>query len=118
MNIYLVIFLTLVAAVFTSYSQLLFKKSLTKRLNSLKEIIGLLKNRNILAGLLGYIIGFLIYIEALSHSQLSIVYPTFASCFIFVTLISAYQLRERVSPLRVAGILLVFFGIVIVALTA
>ncbi len=118
MNIYLVIFLTLVAAVFTSYSQLLFKKGLAKRLKNLREIIGSLRSRYVITGLCGYAIGFVIYIEALSHSQLSIVYPTFASCFIFVTLISSYQLKERISLLRILGVLLVFFGIVIVALSA
>ncbi len=118
MNIYLVIFLTLVAALFTSYSQLLFKRGLRKRLDSVADILNTLRNRTILLGLCGYAISFTLYLIALSTSELSVVFPIFASSFIFVTLISAYQLKERINILRVAGILLIFLGVVIVAFTA
>jgi undecaprenyl phosphate-alpha-L-ara4N flippase subunit ArnE len=117
MNIYLVVFLTLVAAMFTSFSQLLFKKTLTKKLKNIKEILGLLKNRNIIIGLCGYATGFALYIIALSKSQLSVIYPIFASSFIFVTIISAVILKEKIRPIRVIGTLLVFLGIVLVTYT-
>jgi len=118
MNIYLVIFLTLLAALFTSCSQFLFKSSLKKKLNSIWDILGTLKNPKILLGLAGYATGFGIYLIALSHSQLSIVFPIFASSFIFVTIISAIRLKEKVSIIRIAGVLIIFFGIVIIAITA
>ena len=118
MNIYLVIFLTLIAALFTSYSQFLFKRSLKTKLNTIWDILGTLRNPTILLGLGGYVVGLLLYLTALSHSQLSLVFPIFASGFIFVTIISAIKLKEKVSILRVAGILLIFLGIVIVALSA
>lgn len=118
MNIYLVIFLTLLAALFTSFSQLLFKKNLKKKLNSLWEIIKTLRNPMILLGFLGYAVGLGIYLVALSKSQLSIVFPTFASSFIFVTIISAVMLKEKVSAKRIVGVLLIFMGIVIVAISA
>ncbi len=117
MNIYLVIFLTLIAALFTSYSQLLFKKGLKKRLNTVTEIIGTLKNRLIIIGLAGYVVSFTLYLIALSGSQLSIVFPIFASSFIFVTLISSKMLNERITVIRVLGILLIFLGIVVIAAT-
>jgi drug/metabolite transporter (DMT)-like permease len=118
MNIYLVIFLTLVAALFTSFSQFLFKRSLKNKLNTIWDILGTLRNPQILLGLLGYATGLVLYLIALSHSQLSLVFPIFASGFIFVTIISAILLREKVSMVRVVGILLIFAGIVIVALSA
>ena len=118
MNIYLVILLTLVAALFTSFSQMLFKRALTKKLKGIKDVIGTLRNRQILVGLCGYLIGFGIYILVLSRSQLSVVYPIFASSFIFITIISAYKFKERISMVRAIGITLIVFGIVIVALTA
>ena len=119
MNIYLVIFLTLLAALFTSYSQLLFKKGLKTQFNiTITDILGLINNRDIVVGLIGYVISFSLYIYALSGSQLSIAFPIFASSFIFVTIISAVKLKEKVSMVRVLGIFLIFLGIVIVALTA
>lgn len=118
MNIYLVIFLTLVAALFTSFSQLLFKKALKKRLNSVMDVLNTLRNPTILLGLCGYAVSFTLYLIALSKTQLSIVFPIFASSFIFVTIISALNLKERISVIRVVGILVIFLGITIVTLTA
>jgi drug/metabolite transporter (DMT)-like permease len=118
MNIYLVIFLTLVAALFTSFSQLLFKKGLTKKLNSVTDIIKTLFNKTILIGLVGYAISFTLYLIALRQTQLSIVFPIFASSFIFVTIISSYSLKEKISWVRIVGILVIFIGIAIVTLTA
>lgn len=117
-NIYLVIFLTLVAALITSYCQLLFKRGLKSKLNGIKDIINTLRNRYIVIGLAGYFLSFALYLIALSGSQLSIVFPIFASSFIFVTIISAISLKEKVSIYRVIGVLLVFLGIVMVAITA
>jgi drug/metabolite transporter (DMT)-like permease len=117
-NIYLVIFLTLVAALFTSFSQLQFKKGLKKRLDSVKDILWTLREKSIIIGLCGYAISFTLYLFALQTSQLSIVFPIFASSFIFVTIISAVTLREKITLIRVAGVIMIFVGITIVALTA
>jgi len=64
-----------------------------------------------------YLLGLAFYLVALSAGQLSIVYPVFASSFIFVTIISAVLFKERITTLRAIGILLVFLGITIVALS-
>jgi drug/metabolite transporter (DMT)-like permease len=117
-NIYLVIFLTLIAALFTSFSQLQFKKGLKRRLDSVKDIIWTLKEKSIIIGLIGYAISFTLYLFALQTSQLSVVFPIFASSFIFVTIISAIRLKEKITPIRIAGVLLIFVGITVVALTA
>ncbi len=116
MTIYEVIFLTLLAALVSSFAQLMFKRSV-KKIDSLAHLVGLLRNKGVLLGLLGYFIGFLIYITALSGGALSIVFPIFASSFIFVTLISATVLKERITLIRAAGVLLVFVGITIVAIS-
>ena len=116
MIIYEVIFLTLLAALVTSFAQLMFKRSVGK-VNSLGQLVGLLKNRGVLLGLLAYGVGFLLYLAGLSGGQLSVVFPIFASSFIFVTLISATVLHERITLMRAAGVLLVFLGITIVAIS-
>ncbi|MDE1865077.1 MAG: EamA family transporter [Candidatus Micrarchaeota archaeon] len=116
MSIYEVMLLTLIAALISSLAQLSFKRSV-KKIDNLKHLLGLLRNRGVLLGLLGYVVGFLIYIVALSGGQLSAVYPVFASSFIFVTLISAKVLKERITLVRAVGVLLVFIGISIVAVS-
>jgi drug/metabolite transporter (DMT)-like permease len=117
MGIDLVIFITLIAALITSFSQFMYKKGIKKRLNSLREVIQLFENRRILVGLAGYFLGLAVYLIALSQAPLSIVYPTFASTFIFITIISFALLKEKVHLLRVAGVLVIFFGIFLVSLT-
>lgn len=116
-TIYVAVTLTLIASLLSSYCQMLFKKGLNKKLNSVFEILRSLTNKYIILGLAGYLVSFILYLIALSSSQLSIVVPIFASSFIFVTLLSAYSLKEKISFIRVVGILLIFFGIVFVALT-
>ncbi len=117
MNIYLVIFITLIAALIASFSQTLYKKNMTKRLNNLKDIFKVFLKIPILAGALGYVLSLGVYLFALSKAPLSVVYPTFASTFIFVTILSSFVLKEKMGKMRIAGMLVIFFGIVVVALT-
>ena len=116
MTIYEVIFLTLLAALVSSFAQLMFKRSV-KKIDSFFQLVSLLRNRGILVGLFCYLIGFLLYITALSHGELSIVFPVFASSFIFVTIISAVTLKEKITLMRAAGVLMIFIGITIVAIS-
>ncbi len=118
MNIYLVIFITLIAALIASVAQLLFKKGVPEKLEKKRHIIGLFKNRYILLGGVTYLISFPVYIYALSAAPLSVVYPVFASTFIFVTLISVLTFKEKLSTLRALGVFLVFIGVVIIGLSA
>ena len=117
MNIYLIIFITLIASLLASFSQILFKTGITKRLKSITDMIRQLKSGRVLLGLLGYATSLVVYLYALSNSPLSIVYPTFASTFIFVALLSSVLLKERISALRAIGIITIFLGIALVAVT-
>jgi drug/metabolite transporter (DMT)-like permease len=116
MSIYEVMLLTLIAALVSSLSQLLFKRAGDK-IGSLKHLLKFVLKRDVIVGLVGYLVALGLYLVALSGGQLSIVYPVFASSFIFVTLISAVMLKERISAIRIIGILLVFIGIAIVAVS-
>ncbi len=117
-SIYLVIFITLVAALIASFSQILFKKNLQSGAYSIRGIVRLmLTNKKILAGLAGYILSLVIYLFALSHAPLSVVYPLFASTFIFIALLSSVILKEHLSAVRLVGIGAVFVGVVVIALT-
>ena len=118
MSIYVVIFITLVAALVASASQLLYKKGLKKEIGGMHDLLALARNKTVVAGGVGYISSLAIYLYAISQAPLSIVYPTFASSFIFVTLISVAVLKEKVGAMRIAGVALIFIGIGIIAITA
>lgn len=117
LSIYVVILLTLAASIISSYAQMYFKTGLSKKLHSVLDILKTLAKRDVIIGLFGYFVSFVMYLVALQNSELSIVVPIFASSFIFVTLLSAYKLKERISMVRIIGILLITFGIVFVAMT-
>ncbi|MGC8647608.1 MAG: EamA family transporter [Candidatus Micrarchaeia archaeon] len=116
MHIYIVIFLTLFASLIVSLSQLVFKKALAPNL-SVKGIIKLVANKHILAGGAGYLAGLVVYLYALYNAPLSIVYPVFASTFIFIVIFSRLILKEHISKLRYVGVGIVFLGVIIISLT-
>ena len=114
---FLIIVLTLIAAFLAAIAQYLFKQHLPQFKFNLKEIVDLLRSKMILIGLGTYAISLVIYLVALHFGQLSFVYPTFASVFLFVLLISHFKLHEHISMRRAAGVLLVLIGIILVVVT-
>jgi drug/metabolite transporter (DMT)-like permease len=116
MKTYIIITLTLFAALLASCAQLLFKKKLPQKA-SMKAIVKALFTPSIIVGLLGYVASLGIYLYVLSKANLSIVYPLFASSFIFTAIISAIVLKEKISIRRIIGIALIFIGISIIAVS-
>jgi drug/metabolite transporter (DMT)-like permease len=117
-DISVVIFITLVAALMASFAQIMYKRGLTVKLRSVADFVALLRNKLVVAGLIVYILSLVIYLYGLSAAPLSVVYPTFASTFIFVTVISAVLLKEHINWKRALGILLIFLGVLIIAVSA
>jgi drug/metabolite transporter (DMT)-like permease len=118
MNIYIIIILILFAALIASLSQILFKKGLK---DSNKGIISIFKllfsSKYIILGLIGYVFSLVFYLFALDHAPLSVVYPIFASSFVFVALFSRFILNEKITLIRYIGVFLVFLGVIIVAIS-
>jgi uncharacterized membrane protein len=112
-----IIGITLLAAVIAAVAQYLFKRSVPKFGFSKKGIRILILNKGIWAGGVIYLISLVVYLKALGSGQLSFVYPTFASTFVFITLISHFVLKEDMNMKRVAGIALIVIGIAVVALS-
>ncbi|MGC8669822.1 MAG: EamA family transporter [Candidatus Micrarchaeia archaeon] len=116
MNVFLIVLLTLFAALIASLAQLAFKKALKPDISFI-EIIKLIKNKYVITGGAGYVLSLAIYLYALYNAPLSIVYPIFASTFIFIVILSRLVLNEKISNLRYLGIGIIFIGIVIISMT-
>ncbi len=112
-----IIALTLVAAALAATSQYFMKKYVHKFQFDIKGALTLLKNRGILVSIGLYFFSAVFYLLALNSGELDFVYPIFASTFIFVLIISAVMFREHIGKKRLLGVLLVVFGIVIIAMT-
>ncbi|MCL4372037.1 EamA family transporter, partial [Candidatus Marsarchaeota archaeon] len=101
-----------------SSAQILFKSQLSKHKPGILGIVKMIfTNKLIIAGLMGYLGSLVVYLYALSKAPLSVVYPIFASSFIFVTLLSAKFLHEGLDYKRAIGIFAIFAGIVIIAIS-
>lgn len=111
------VLITLGAAALAAFGQYVFKSHVKAFGRNISEIIGVLTERHMLGGILIYALSLGVYLYALRDAGISFVYPIFASSFIFVALIAKYVFRERMRMTRVAGILLIVFGIIIVAAT-
>ena len=60
----------------------------------------------------------LLYVIALRQLELGVAQPLFALVFVLVPLAAAFLLGEQLPPLRIAGLLLIFLGVVLVEQTA
>jgi len=60
----------------------------------------------------------LLYVILLRHLELSVLQPLFALVFAVVPLAAMFILGEQLPPLRIAGLVLIVLGVVLVGQTA
>lgn len=97
------IFLMIVSALLASFGQMFWKMYHTEGLWAL---------------LLGFVLyggGALIMIVAYRFGKLSVLQPMLCLSYVFGIFIAVFILRETMSPLRLAGIITVIFGVVMIA---
>lgn len=73
--------------------------------------IKLLTNWNLLKGISLYAIATIIFIPALKGGELSVLYPLVAVTYIWVSLLSVWQLGEKMNALKWIGVLLIILGV-------
>ena len=75
-----------------------------------------LQNVWLVVGAVSFGIGFLVYLFVLSKFQLNIAYPiTVSAGIILVSLASWFFFKETLSSLQISGIILIIFGIFLLA---
>lgn len=62
-------------------------------------------------------VGGLLYVISLRQLELSVVEPLFALVFVLVPLAAVLILGEHLPPLRIAGLILIFIGVILVGKT-
>src|SRR3989344_6432088 len=104
----LAVIIVLFTTLFTSSAQIFLKLGVEK---SSPGIMGTINNNYIIAGLAVYAIGGALALMAFRRGQVTVVYPIFASSYIWVSLYSLYFFGEKIGFFKLAGILTVFTGI-------
>lgn len=100
--------MVVLAATLGSLGPIYLKKSAeTFSLNPKK----LIKNRNLLIGLIFYAVGTALFIPALRGGELSVLYPLVSTSYIWVSILSVKFLKERMNLFKWLGIFVIIIGI-------
>ena len=113
MKIRWAIVLVLFTTLFTSSAQIFLKLGSRSSANG---ILGLV-NWHVAAGLLIYSLGAIFAFKAFRLGQVSVIYPVFATSYIWVSISSYYFLGEKLNVFKMIGIAVIFIGISVVGLS-
>lgn len=81
-------------------------------------ILSLALDRWVWAALIAAVVAGLLYVTTLRQLELSVLEPLFALVFVLVPLAAMLVLGEHLPPLRIAGLVLIFVGVLLVGQTA
>ena len=71
-------------------------------------------NKWLIIGAFLHLLSALLFIYALKQSSLSLLYPLFATSYIWLSLLAAPFLREPMSKLKWIGILIIILGVIFI----
>ena len=92
-----------VSALLASFGQMFWKMSHTE---------GFLL---VVPGFALYALGALVMIVAYRYGSLSVLQPMLCLSYIFAIFIAAFILHEQITPLKLAGVLVIILGVVLIA---
>jgi len=101
----------LFSTLLTSTAQLFYKFGVEKLSF---DILSIITNINILVGIFLYSIGGILLIISFRGGEVSVLYPIFATSYIWVSLLSIYFLDEVMNFFKWTGIFIIIAGIVLI----
>lgn len=104
--------LAALCALLGSSGQLLFKLGSESVVLSLGSWI---TNLEVMGGMALYGVSAILFIVALKHGSLSVLYPVIATSYVWVAVVSNRVLGEPMSLLKWGGIALILLGITLIA---
>jgi len=78
------------------------------------NILSIVTNVNIFVGILLYVVGGILLIISFRGGEVSVLYPIFATSYIWVSFLSIYFLDEVMNLFKWLGILVIISGIVLI----
>ena len=117
------IWLILIAVALMAYANVTLKLRITalggeSSKSLLAYIVSMMLDPWIWSALIAAVVTGLFYVITLRQLELSVLEPLFALVFILVPLAAVFILGEHLPPLRIAGLVLIFVGVVLVGQTA
>ncbi|MCK4670861.1 MAG: EamA family transporter [Nanoarchaeota archaeon] len=102
-------------AVIASFAQLLFKKGAHDLTRKPWNII---KSKNLMFGIIIYVAVTIPGVIAYHYGDLSVIYPIFATSYIWVALLSRKYLKEKMNLLKWLGIASIIVGVALIGFGA
>ena len=96
------ILMMVASSVFVSFGQMFWKMFYTEGIGAL------------VLGLVLYAAGALIMIVAYKYGNLSVLQPMLCLAYVFAIFIAVFILKESMTPFRLAGILVIIFGVILI----
>jgi len=105
------ILITVAATFLGGFGSLLLKLGAAKfKLN----IVALLKNYKLIAGLSLYVLASIMFIVALKYAELSLLYPIIALSYVWAVLLSIKYLNEKMSLNKWVGVAFIILGVALI----
>jgi drug/metabolite transporter (DMT)-like permease len=76
----------------------------------------MIKNYNLIIGVLFYAFGTVLFIPALKGGDLSVLYPLVSLSYVFVCIYSKWLLKEKMNKYKWAGILAILIGVSLIGI--
>ncbi|HME87538.1 MAG TPA: EamA family transporter [Candidatus Nanoarchaeia archaeon] len=111
MNIIVPVIIMVISSFLAAFGQLSLKIGSMKLQKKLSDVF---KNFAFMAGILFYGLSTVLTIVALKGAELSVIYPLASLNYVWVSLLSATYLKEKVNAYKIAGIALIIIGVVLV----
>jgi uncharacterized membrane protein len=98
----------IVACVIGAFGAILFKKASNDISFSIKKLI---KNKNLVFGIILYGISTVFFIIPLKYGELSVLYPFVATTYVWTSFFSIKYLNEKMNVWKWIGIILILIGV-------
>ncbi len=120
-----IVFLILLAEIFTAIGQILFKKttnmlkrhslrSVDTHISFLRDVFG---KPSIWIGFFSMAVGLVIWLIALANGELSLVFSIGSLQYILILFLAHIFLDEKIDSMKLLGTLLVIFGIILITMS-
>jgi len=111
----LAIFIVLACTLLVAVGQYLIKLGANRLSHAgfLATMIGIFTIPQLFAGYCLYGIFTVLFVYALRHGELSILYPLIALGYVWVTITAVVAFHETVNPLKITGLLVIICGVAV-----
>lgn len=111
----LAIFIVLACTLLVAFAQYLIKLGANRLSHAglVATTIGIITIPQLFAGYCLYAVFTVMFVYALRHGELSILYPLIALSYVWVTITAVMAFHESLNPFKVVGVLVIICGVAV-----